>query len=104
MRSDAARLVRCPRCLGSDIDLSRPHTAGDSALLPAPIRCRTCATNFYKGVSPTQLHQRTALGRSHSSVPKLLPIGEPRAPRVLVVDDLIPFAKVMRETCRQLPD
>ena len=102
MRSDSVQLVRCPRCLGSDIDLSRPPAAGDSVLLPAPIRCRTCATRFYKRVSPTQLHRRPAPGRSHSSVPEVLPIGGPRVPGVLVVDDLIPFAKVMRETfaCR----
>jgi hypothetical protein len=66
MRSDAAQLVHCPRRLGGDVDLSRPHAASDSALLTAPLRCRTCATRFYKRVGLTQLPTRTALGRSHS--------------------------------------
>ena len=98
MQSDAAQLVHCPRCLGTDVDLSRPHTAGDSVLLPAPLRCRTCSTQFYKRVRPTQLHRRTAPGRSHLSVPRVLPIAGPRAPGVLVIDDLLPFSKVTRET------
>ncbi len=99
MHSETAQLVHCPRCLGTDIDPSRPHTAGESVLLPAPLRCRACTTQFYKRVSPTQENQRTALGRSHSSVPEaILFIAEPRAPGVLVVDDSSPFAQGMRET------
>jgi DNA-binding response OmpR family regulator len=98
LQSDAAQLVHCPRCLGTDVDLSRPRAAGDSVLLPAPLRCRICTTQFYKRVSPTKLHRRSAPGRSHSSVPGVLPIAGPRAPGVLVVDDLIPFSKLIRET------
>jgi DNA-binding response OmpR family regulator len=98
MQSDAALLVRCPRCQGSDLDQSHLHKAGDSVLLPTQIRCRTCATRFYKRVGLTQLPARTAPGRSRSSVPEALPEAEPRAPGILVVDDLIPFSKVVRET------
>jgi DNA-binding response OmpR family regulator len=98
LQSDAAHLVHCPRCLGSDLDLSPPHTAGDSVLLPAALRCRTCTTQFYKRVSPTQLQRRTAPGRSLSSVPEAISIAGPRAPGVLVVDDLIPFSQMIRET------
>ena len=98
MQSVAAQLVRCPRCLGTDVDLSRPHTAGDSVLLPAPLRCRSCATQFYKRTNPTQLNRRTAAGRSHASVAEALPMAERRAPGVLLVDDLIPFSKLIRET------
>jgi len=32
------------------------------------------------------------------SVPQVLPAGEPRAPAVLVVDDLVPFSKLIRGT------
>ena len=37
MLSDAVRLVSCPLCLGSEVHLSRPHTEGDSVMLPAPL-------------------------------------------------------------------
>jgi DNA-binding response OmpR family regulator len=77
LQGNAARLVRCPRCLGTDVDPSRPHTAWDSVLLSAPIRCRTCATQFYQRLGLTELGPR---------------------PGVLVVDDLIPFSQVIGET------
>jgi DNA-binding response OmpR family regulator len=96
MQSDAVvQPVHCPRCLGSDVQLSRPHTEWDSVLLPAPIRCRSCATRFYKRVRPTQL--LTAIGLSHGSVPDVLPVAKPRAPAVLVVDDFIPFSTLFRD-------
>jgi DNA-binding response OmpR family regulator len=98
MRSAPAQLVHCPRCLGTDIDLSRPQTTWDSVLLPEPIRCRTCATRFYERLGPTQLQSRTVRGGSHRTVPEVLPIAGPRAAGVLVIDDLIPFSKVIRET------
>ena len=98
MRSGAAQLVHCPRCLGTDVDLSRPPTTWDSVLLPEPIRCRTCATRFYERLGLTQLRTRTVPGGSHWPVPDALSIARPRAAGVLVVDDLIPFCKVIRET------
>jgi CheY-like chemotaxis protein len=97
LQRDAAQPVHCPRCLGTDVDLSRPHTAWDSVGLPAPIRCRTCATRFYKRLGLT-LGTRTAPGGADEPVPEAPPTGEPRAPGVLVVDDLIPFFQVIRET------
>jgi|SRR5580658_9837189 DNA-binding response OmpR family regulator len=98
MQSEAVRLVRCPRCLGSDVYLSRPQTDWDSVLLPVPLRCRSCAKRFYKRLDLTQLRMRTAIGGSHGPVPAVLPIAGPRAPGVLVVDDGIPFSKAIRET------
>ena len=98
MRSDGAQMIHCPRCLGTDVDLSRPHTTWDSVRLPAPIRCRTCATRFYERPGLTQLRSRTVPGGSHWPVPEALPTAGPRAAGVLVVDDLIPFSKVIRET------
>jgi DNA-binding response OmpR family regulator len=97
MQSDAIQLVHCPHCLGSDVHLSRPHTAWDSVLLPAPIRCRSCATRFYKRVQPTELLTPTTLGRPHGFVPDVLPVAKTRAPAVLVVDDFIPFSTLIRE-------
>jgi FixJ family two-component response regulator len=98
MLSDAVRLVHCPRCLGSDIHLFRPLTAWDSVLLPAPILCHSCATRFHTRLDLTQLPARIAPGVSPCSVPETFPIVEPRASAVLVVDDLIPFSIVVRQT------
>jgi DNA-binding response OmpR family regulator len=97
MQSDAVQLVHCPICLGSDVHLSRPHTAWDSVVLPAPIRCRSCATRFYKRVQPTGLLTPTTLGRPHRFLPGVLPVSKTRAPAVLVVDDVIPFSTLIRE-------
>jgi DNA-binding response OmpR family regulator len=98
MLSDAVRLVHCPRCLGSDVHLSRPPTAWDSVLLPPPIRCRSCATRFHKRLALMQLPARIAPGGSPGSIPVVLPIAAPRASTVLVVDDLVPFSTMVRET------
>jgi DNA-binding response OmpR family regulator len=49
-------------------------------------------------VSPAQLRQPTAPGRSHSVRSMALPSVEQRAPAVLVVDDFNPFSKLIRET------
>ena len=95
MLSDPFQVVHCPRCLGADVHLSRPHTAWDSILLPAPIRCRTCATRLDKHVDLTELPARAAVGRSHSSIPAVVPIPEPRPPAVLIVDDLIPITTLV---------
>jgi DNA-binding response OmpR family regulator len=94
MLSDPVQVVHCPRCLGSDVRLSRPNSAWDSILLPAPIRCRGCATRFRK----EELPARDPVGRSHSSIPAVVPIPERRPPAVLIVDDLIPFTTLVRET------
>jgi DNA-binding response OmpR family regulator len=98
MLSDPLQVFHCPRCLDGDVQLSRPHTAWDFILLPAPIRCRSCAARFHKHVDLTQLPERAAAGRSDWSVPAVGPILEPRPPAVLIVDDLIPFTTVVRET------
>jgi hypothetical protein len=101
MQSDAVQLVYCPRCMASDVRLSRPREAWDlvmRVLLATPLRCRRCAKRFYKRLTPAQLQPRTALGRSHWSVPEVLPIARSRAPAVLVVDDSIPVSKLIRKT------
>jgi DNA-binding response OmpR family regulator len=69
-----------------------------AALLAAPRRCSRCAKRFYKRVSAAQFRGRTAIGRSHSVRSLLLPGAEPRTPTVLVVDDLKPFSKLIRDT------
>jgi len=91
-------LVHCPRCLGSDVYLSRPHTEWDSILLPAPLRCHGCAVRFHKRLELAQLQKRSALGRSRWPIAEVLPKAEPRVPGILVVDDLVPFSKLIRET------
>jgi CheY-like chemotaxis protein len=96
MQNDAVQLVHCPHCLGSDVHLSRPRTAWDSVLLPTPIRCRSCATRFYKRVQPAELLTPITPGPSRF-VPDVLPVAGTRAPAVLVVDDLIPFSTLIRE-------
>ena len=95
MLSDAVRLVSCPLCLGSEVHLSRPHTEGDSVMLPAPMRCRSCAIRFYQRTALDQLRMRAA-GRPRRSVSESLPTVEPDAPAILVVDDSIPFYQLLR--------
>jgi DNA-binding response OmpR family regulator len=97
MLSDAVRLIHCSRCLGSQVHLVRPPTAWDSVLLPEPTLCHSCAAVLRKRMVFTQLATRIALGSSQHSVPEILPVVEPQAPAVLVVDDLIPFSTVVRE-------
>jgi DNA-binding response OmpR family regulator len=72
--------------------------AWDSVLLPAPMRCRTCAVRFYQRLGLTEPGTPTVPGGSHGPVPEVLPIARLRAPGVLVVDDLIAFSKVICET------
>jgi len=98
LQSNVAPFVHCPRCLGADVDLCRSHTAGESVLLPPPVLAALAPRGSSKRVSPARIRRRTAPGRSHSSVADALSTAGPRALGVLVVDDLIPLAKVMRET------
>jgi len=98
MLSDAVQMVLCPRCLASDVHLSRPSTAWNSMLSPAPIRCRSCATRVHKQLALMQPPARVTPGSSPCSVPEILPIAESRASAVLVVDDLIPFSTMVRES------
>jgi CheY-like chemotaxis protein len=98
LQSNAAQLVNCPRCLGADVDLCRSHTAGESVSLPAPVPAALALRGSYKRVNPARLRRRTAPGRLHSSVAGALSTAGPRPRGVLVVDDLIPLAKVMRKT------
>jgi CheY-like chemotaxis protein len=100
MQGDAVQLVHCPSCLSSDVRLSRQRKAWDMAmriLQATPLRCRICAKRFYTRVGPAHLRPLNALGRSHGLVPGVLPIAEPRAPAVLVVEDIIPLAKLVRK-------
>src|ERR1700691_708285 len=100
MQSDAVPLVHCPSCLSSDVRLSRQRKAWDLVmriLLATPLRCRICAKRFYTRVGPAHLRQRTTIGRSHGPVPGVLPIAEPRAPAILVVEDSIAFSKLIRK-------
>jgi DNA-binding response OmpR family regulator len=100
VQSDPVQLVHCPGCLSSDVRLSRQRKAWDLVmriLLATPLRCRICAKRFYKRVQRTQLLAPTTLGRSPRSVPGSPPLAEQRAPAVLVVEDLIPFSKLIRK-------
>ena len=100
MQSDAVPLVHCPRCLASDVRLSRQRDAWDLVmriLLATPLRCRKCAKRFYKRVGPAHLRPRTARSRWHWPAPIILPIAERRTPAVLVVEDLVPFSKLIRK-------
>jgi CheY-like chemotaxis protein len=90
-----------PRSTVSEFCPSPRRKAWDLAvtiLLAAPLSCRSCARRFYQRVSAAQLRPRTALGRSHSVRSLVLPGAEAWAPTVLVVDDLNPFSKLIRET------
>jgi len=103
MPSDAVRLVYCPRCMASDVRLSRPREAWDlvmRVLLATPLRCRNCAKRFYRRLSPAQLHPETALGRSHWPNREILSKAESRTQAVLVVDDSIPLTKLIREALK----
>jgi CheY-like chemotaxis protein len=89
-----------PLSVIGDFRLSRRRGVWDSvmaAVLAAPLRCRTCARRFYKRVSAAQLPPRTALGCSHSVRSLVLAGAEQRTPTVLVIDDLKPFSKLIRE-------
>jgi DNA-binding response OmpR family regulator len=100
MESDAVQLVHCPSCLSSDVRLSRQRKLWDlpmRVLLATPLRCRICAKRFYQRVGPGYLPPLNALGRSQRPVAGVLPIAEPRAPAVLVVEDSISFAKLIRK-------
>jgi DNA-binding NtrC family response regulator len=66
-------------------------------LLATPLRCRKCAKRFYKRVGPAHLRPRTARSRWHWPAPIILPIAERRTPAVLVVEDLVPFSKLIRK-------
>ena len=101
MQSDAVQLVYCPRCMASDVRLSRPRGAWDlvmRVLRATPFRCRGCAKRFYKRLSPAQLHSQTRLGGSLWPVPEVPPLAESRVPAVLVVDDSLALSKLIHET------
>jgi CheY-like chemotaxis protein len=88
--------------MAGDVCLSRRHKASDSVTeIPAaaPLSCRSCRKRSY---NPMQFLPRTALGRSHSVRSSVLTVAEHWAPAVLVVDDLNPFSKRIREmlACR----
>jgi len=67
-------------------------------MLPAPTRCRSCATRFYKRTRLGQPRTPAAPAGSRRSISKSLPVVEPHAPAVLVVDDSIPIYKLVRGT------
>jgi DNA-binding response OmpR family regulator len=100
VQSDAVQLVHCPRCLASDVRLSRQRKAWDPVmrmLLATPLHCRTCAKRFYRRVGPADLLPPTALDRPHRAVPEVLPIAEERAPAILVIESSVPFSRLIRK-------